>query len=138
MGAALSMCTLPGAAPDPAAALEAGTMELGLGIHGERGAEKCKAKTSEATVRVLLDSICSAARRHPATPPAGAEVDREVLEGLKEGDDAVVLVNNLGGTSSLEMMVVVRDCLAQLTGTSACCTSLINYVFCFFQSGEVF
>ncbi|NJR41999.1 MAG: hypothetical protein HC767_04420 [Akkermansiaceae bacterium] len=116
MGGALSMCILPGAAADAASALEPGTMELGLGIHGERGAEKCAAMTSADTVHVLLQHVCAAARRQPAEPIAASAVDREMLESLKQGDDVVVVVNNLGATTSMELMIVVRDTLRQLAG----------------------
>lgn len=119
------MCTLPGAIVDAESALEAGTMELGLGIHGERGAEKCDAKTSEDTVRVLMGSVCSAACRQPGEAVKGSAIDREMLDKLKEGDDVVVLLNNLGGTTSMEMMIVARDTLKQLAGGPLCTHGLL-------------
>jgi triose/dihydroxyacetone kinase / FAD-AMP lyase (cyclizing) len=116
MGAALSMCTLPGAKADADVGLEAGTMELGLGIHGERGARKCAVQSAADTVRVLLENVCASARRNPGEAVPGNDVDRETLDKLKEGDDVAVVVNNLGGTTSMELMIVVRDTLKQLTG----------------------
>ena len=38
------------------------------------------------------------------------------MDKLKKGDDVAVLLNNLGGTTSLEMMIVARDTLRQLAG----------------------
>jgi dihydroxyacetone kinase len=40
MGVALTTCTLPGAAVNTR--LEGDVVEIGLGIHGEPGAEQCK------------------------------------------------------------------------------------------------
>ena len=82
MGAALSMCTLPGASPDASSGLQAGMMELGLGIHGERGAELCSVKTSRDTVHALLEKVCAAARRHPAEAVEAAAVDKGTLDRL--------------------------------------------------------
>lgn len=131
MGAALSMCTLPGTATDEDAALSPGTMELGLGIHGERGAEKCSVQTSEGTVALLLDKVYAAARRHPEGSIEAAEVDREKLEALKAGDGVAVVINNLGSTTTMELMIVVRDTLKQLARTpsrslSAVCAHILG------------
>ena len=73
-------------------------------------------KTSRDTVHALLEKVCAAARRHPAEAVEAAAVDKGTLDRLQEGDDVAVLVNNLGGTTSLELMIVVRDTLRQLAG----------------------
>jgi dihydroxyacetone kinase-like protein len=56
MGAALSGVTLPSGG-DPAIALEAGQMEVGVGIHGEPGRERRSAESADVVVAELLDAV---------------------------------------------------------------------------------
>lgn len=61
-----------------------GEMEVGVGIHGERGVDRVAAAGASEICSRLLDAITSA------------------LE-LGEGDEVVCLVNGLGGTTALEL-----------------------------------
>src|SRR3546814_20802818 len=56
MAVALRPCTLPGA-DEPSFDLPAGQMELGIGIHGERGTERVDALPAPELVRRLTDPI---------------------------------------------------------------------------------
>ncbi|KAB1074430.1 dihydroxyacetone kinase subunit DhaK [Methylobacterium planeticum] len=88
LGIAVSTATIPGAEPQPR--LAPGQAELGLGIHGEPGAERI-ALPSAADLAGLMT-----ARFGP--PVVGAE-------------RLALLVNNLGATTALEMQVLTRAVL---------------------------
>ncbi|KQB84689.1 PTS-dependent dihydroxyacetone kinase, dihydroxyacetone-binding subunit DhaK [Corynebacterium oculi] len=64
--------------------LEPGCMEVGVGIHGERGTSREEAAPAAVVVERLLERIVSSL-------------------GLERGEEVICLVNGLGGTSSLEL-----------------------------------
>jgi dihydroxyacetone kinase len=86
-GVALDNCTVPGSSKDDR--VPTGKAELGLGIHGEPGVEMID--FSDAT-----------------------DVCRKLMAALLDGqsDDQVLLLNNLGGTTPLEMSVVLNALLS--------------------------
>jgi dihydroxyacetone kinase len=94
MGVALSACTVP-AVGSPGFELPDTEIELGLGIHGERGV-----------------------RRSPLVPAdqiAAQLIDRLVTDsGLTSGGRVVVLVNNLGVTPLMELNIIARAALGEL------------------------
>ncbi len=94
MGVALGPCTLP-AAGKPNFVLEAGEVELGLGIHGEPGVRKAPLGSADALVELLLSAIIA---------------DRR----LSEGSRVVLLVNGLGSTPPMELAIVARSALKAL------------------------
>ncbi|NMD63332.1 UNVERIFIED_ORG: homodimeric dihydroxyacetone kinase [Nocardia globerula] len=89
MAVALAPCTLPGAT-EPSFDLPAGQMELGIGIHGERGRERIDALPAPELVRRLTDPIIDS------------------LE-LAEGDRVIALVNGLGATHPLELQLLFAE-----------------------------
>src|SRR5262245_42518780 len=95
MGVALTPCTVP-AAGRPGFELGEGEIELGLGIHGEPGVRKGPLEPADALVDHLLDVILGG--------PEGV------------GARAVLMVNNLGGTPTMELAVVARRAVAVLEG----------------------
>lgn len=104
MGAALSTCSLPGATEPPSGPGD-GEMELGLGIHGEPGARRCSAMPSLATVEHLLGQILSA---FGSEHGGGGR--------LEAGESVALMVNNLGGLTTLELFIVARDAMTCLAG----------------------
>ena len=95
MGVALNVAALPGCAP--ARHLPPGCCELGLGIHGEQGAETVPLPQADALVATLLGRVLhsSYVQFHADCP-------------------VVLLVNNLGGTPAGEIAIVCRAAVAQL------------------------
>src|SRR5512147_1947628 len=89
MGMALTSCTVP-AAGKPTFQLGEDEMEIGIGIHGEPGRTRMKLRTAAEITELL----------------AGA-----VLDDLpfRRGDQALALVNGLGGTPLIELYVVFRE-----------------------------
>jgi dihydroxyacetone kinase len=96
MGVALTPCTVP-AAGRPGFVLGEGEIELGLGIHGEPGVRRGPLEPADALVDHLLTAIL-------------ADL------GTAAGTRAVLLVNNLGGTPTMELAVVARRAVAVLEG----------------------
>ncbi|MFI6586619.1 dihydroxyacetone kinase family protein [Embleya sp. NPDC050493] len=96
MGVALTPCTVP-AAGRPGFELGEDEVELGLGIHGEAGVRRDKIASADTFVTELLDRIV-------------AET------GLAAGDRVALLVNNLGGTPTMELDIVLRGAVRDLAG----------------------
>ncbi|MGW5941827.1 dihydroxyacetone kinase family protein [Streptomyces celluloflavus] len=91
-GAAFAGCTLPGAAA-PLFTVNAGTTELGMGIHGEPGLRTTRNLTAAELADELVDNLLP---ELPDLPPGG---DGRVA----------VLLNGLGRTKYEEMFVVYRQ-----------------------------
>jgi dihydroxyacetone kinase len=72
-----------------------GKMEVGVGIHGERGVDRVDVETADEVVARLLDGIGEALALH-------------------DGSEVVCLVNGLGGTTPLELSLVFGSVLRQL------------------------
>ncbi|GBG69313.1 hypothetical protein CBR_g4012 [Chara braunii] len=88
MGVALSLCTWPGL--KASARMRAGQIELGLGIHGEPGAMLSNMQPVEDIVSHMLETILSKSSGYLT---------------LKGGDKVALMVNGLGGTSQLELLI---------------------------------
>ena len=98
MGCALSSCHRP----DGSAifTLPEGEMEIGVGIHGERGVLRTAVKSSDEIVTILIDKILEAKQND--------EDENSVIRRM------VLLTNNLGSVSELEMGVVHRKAILYL------------------------
>ncbi len=95
MGVALTSCTLLHVGK-PMFALQDDEMELGIGIHGERGVQRTKMVTADQIAEVLVSSVSD-------------DLD------LKKGDEVVTMINGMGGTSLMELLIISRKAL-QLLG----------------------
>ncbi len=94
MGVALGACTVP-AAGKPGFSLGEDEMELGLGIHGEQGVRRGKLEPADKVVDAILGTLL--AQMH-----------------LGKGSRVALLVNGLGGTPPMELMIVARHALGVL------------------------
>jgi dihydroxyacetone kinase len=94
MGVALDGCTLPGAG-QAGFHLADDEIELGLGIHGEKGVERTAPMRASELAEALLANIV-------------ADM------ALKGGERVALLVNGLGATPEMELAVVLRDAFASL------------------------
>ncbi len=88
MGVALTSCTVP-AVGRPTFTLGDDEMEIGMGIHGERGVRRGKLLTADAIAEEMLSLLL-------ADMP------------LQPGDRVSVLVNSLGATPVEELFIVYR------------------------------
>ncbi|MBB6450411.1 dihydroxyacetone kinase-like protein [Geomicrobium halophilum] len=92
MSVALTPCTLP-AVGQPSFDLADEEMEVGIGIHGERGVDRREVVTSEEIAKLLLDHI---------------------LEEIPEQMPLALLVNGMGSTPLIEQYVLANDTIKQL------------------------
>lgn len=84
-GAALSSCNVPGA--EKTQRIDSGMAELGLGIHGEPGVETVKFESASQICNTLLSAL---------------------FDGTDASQQVVLLVNNLGSTTPLEMQAIMN------------------------------
>jgi dihydroxyacetone kinase len=104
VGASLSHVHVPGRAKDADELTSNDEIEIGMGIHNEEGFGRVKTDLS-GLVKTMLAQLLDL-----------SDKERGFLE-LKKGDDAVLLVNNLGGLSQLEVGAVVNEVSQQLAST---------------------
>lgn len=94
IGVALRPCTLPGQ-DGPSRTLGDNEMELGLGIHGEPGIEKCELQDAPALTERMIERLASAL-------------------SLSTGTRSVLMVNNLGTATTMELFVIAKHAIASL------------------------
>ena len=94
MGVGLGACTVP-ASGKPNFELGADEIEWGLGIHGEPGVRKSSLASADSIVGDLLDHLCEHGQ-------------------LGDSSRVALLVNNLGGTTRMELDVVAGSTLRAL------------------------
>ena len=92
IGMSLDTCTVPGSPKEHR--IDAGMAELGLGIHGESGIEQVAFTTARAAMDMVIDRLSG-----------------HVGEGPH-----VALLNNLGGTTPLEMAVLAEELVRSRLG----------------------
>jgi dihydroxyacetone kinase len=108
IGMSLDTCTVPGSSKETR--IPPGMVELGLGIHGEPGVEQIGFSGAEQAISAIADKLAAMMAPGPH----------------------VVLLNNLGGTSVLEMSVLGYELLrsriggqiSHIVGPAAMMTSL--------------
>jgi len=93
MGVALGPCIVPSVGK-PGFTLGDDEIEIGLGIHGEKGVERMKMQPADMLVDRLVDTIVAD-------------------KALKAGQRVAILVNGLGATPPIELAVVARRALAR-------------------------
>uniref|UniRef100_A0A0D9VYA2 3,4-dihydroxy-2-butanone kinase n=1 Tax=Leersia perrieri TaxID=77586 RepID=A0A0D9VYA2_9ORYZ len=97
MGVALSVCTLPGQVTSDR--LGPKQMELGLGIHGEPGVAVVDLQPIDVVVEHVLKQILSQETQYlPIT----------------RGSNVVLLINGLGATPIMELMIAARKAVPEL------------------------
>jgi dihydroxyacetone kinase len=113
IGMSLSTCTVPGSSQEDR--IPPGMAELGLGIHGEAGVEQVAFADANSAVAAMIDHLSS---------------------GMKDRTH-VALINNLGGTSVLEMSIIlnaircsdIASRVVHVVGPAAMMTSLDMHGF---------
>ncbi len=95
VGIGLTPCTLP-AVGHPNFAIKDGTMEVGIGHHGEPGIEVCPLETAAQMAKRMVDVVLP-------DYPFGA------------GDEVAVLVSGLGATPVMELYVLYNEVEKLLT-----------------------
>ncbi|NWT10451.1 TKFC cyclase, partial [Vireo altiloquus] len=116
LGLSLSPCSIPGS--KPSFQLAEDEMELGLGIHGEAGVRRMKVLPADKAVETMLQHMTDPSNAsHLSLPPGeppptlcappNPSDPSLILPHLHPAGSSVVLVvNNLGGLSCLELGIV--------------------------------
>uniref|UniRef100_A0A8C3QFI7 Triokinase/FMN cyclase n=1 Tax=Cyanoderma ruficeps TaxID=181631 RepID=A0A8C3QFI7_9PASS len=104
LGLSLSPCSIPGS--KPSFQLAADEMELGLGIHGEAGVHRMKVLPADKAVETML--------KHMTDPSNASHLS------LTPGSSVVLVVNNLGGLSCLELGIVAGAAVRCLESRGIC------------------
>ena len=113
IGVALESCSLP-ESQRPSFKISDDDMEFGVGVHGEPGVTRVPIERADLIVDKICDRICA-----------------EMAPG--KGDRVAVLVNSLGGTPMMELLIMnrrlqyrldARDVKVHLTLVGHYCTSL--------------
>jgi dihydroxyacetone kinase len=88
MGVALSPCTIP-AAGEPTFSIGEDEMEIGMGIHGEKGVQRGKLLPADEISEIMTT---------------------RVIDDLpfSKGDEVSVLINGLGATAPQELFIIFR------------------------------
>ncbi|NXL69300.1 TKFC cyclase, partial [Leptocoma aspasia] len=115
LGLSLSPCSIPGS--KPSFQLAEDEMELGLGIHGEAGVRRMKVLPADKAVETMLKHMTdpSNASHLSLTPgespgmlcaPPNPPGSQSYPAPHPAGSSVVLVVNNLGGLSCLELGIV--------------------------------
>ncbi len=102
MGCAVSSCTLPG--QKKKRILNEGELELGLGAHGEPGASRQSIQSADEVILQMVERV-------------GCIGQYEDDQKVSPGDRVVVLLNNLGSITQLEMGIIVSSTIKAVTHT---------------------
>lgn len=101
IASSLSHVHVPGRREPEEDELKDGEVEIGMGIHNEAGSER-KTTDLPGLVKTMLSHCLST-----------ADQDRSFSK-ITENDEVVLLVNNLGGVSPLELGGITNEVVAQL------------------------
>ena len=101
IGSSLSHVHVPGHREPEEDELKRGEIEVGMGIHNEAGCER-KSSDLPGLVKTMLSHCLST-----------VDQDRNFSK-IAEGDAAVLLVNNLGGVSPLELSGITNEVVEHL------------------------
>lgn len=101
IGSSLSHVHVPGRAPGGEDELKQHEIEIGMGIHNEAGSERTTTDL-HGTVKKMLKYMLDQ-----------SDKDRAFL-GISKSDDMVLMVNNLGGVSVLELGGITAEVVKQL------------------------
>ncbi len=104
IGSSLSHVHVPGRREPEEDELKDGEVEIGMGIHNEPGSER-KSTDLPGLVKTMLKHCLNT-----------ADQDRS-FSNISEKDDVVLLINNLGGVSPLELSGITNEVVEQLDGT---------------------
>ncbi|NP_001404798.1 triokinase/FMN cyclase isoform 2 [Mus musculus] len=100
LGVSLSSCSVPGATHT--FELAADEIELGLGIHGEAGVRRIKIAPVDQIVTLMLDHMTNTSNIFHVP--------------VRSGSSVVLIVNNLGGLSFLELGIIADAAIRLLEG----------------------
>eukprot|EP01083_Nonionella_stella_P195814 720947_1 len=133
LGVALNAVTIPGAS-NVNDRLDAETIEIGLGIHGEAGIRQSKLKTADELANIMVKTILEYGRDENV----GNGGEKKVVPTFEKGDELAIMINNLGGTSNFEMSILANSVVKLLeSDTMGCCKVTRVYVGSFMTAFDM-
>ncbi|KAF3907923.1 hypothetical protein ABW21_db0204075 [Orbilia brochopaga] len=102
VGVSLDRCSVPGRSGQEG--LKSGEIEFGMGIHNEPGVQRVELGSLESTVSKVLEYLSSPSSPFPDITTSNVSI--------------AVLINNLGGLSTLELHVIAHEVFRQLSDES--------------------
>jgi dihydroxyacetone kinase len=104
LGSSLAHVHIPGTADmEEGVMLQENEIELGMGIHNERGCKRMQIPKIGSLVGTMLKQLLG-----------GGDADRNYLGGVKKGQEYVLMINNLGGVSPLELGGITAEIVDKL------------------------
>lgn len=100
VGASLEHVHVPGRKADSEGALAVGEVEVGMGIHNEPGSERAKLELPELVSKMITQLL--------------DQEDKDRAFVKVNSNEVVLMVNNLGGVSVLEMGGITAEVVSQL------------------------
>lgn len=141
LGVALNAVTIPGATTANQR-LDSNTIEIGMGIHGEAGMRQSPLKTADELAHIMVTTILEHGRISTSKGSGGNSNDDNtsksvIVPSFQEGDDLIVMINNLGGTSNFEMSILANSVVKVLEGPRLKCKVSRLYVGTFMSSFDM-
>ncbi|KAH9965626.1 Dak1 domain-containing protein [Lactifluus volemus] len=119
IGVGLEHCHVPGTAVGQAH-LTSSEIEIGMGIHNEAGVQRVSpVPPLNELIQTLLDLLLSQSDPERGFLPTGGSGK----------DNVVLLVNNLGGVSELELGGIVREAVIALAGRGVAVQRVVSGTF---------
>lgn len=106
VGSSLAHVHVPGTEAGIGLSLKDGEVELGMGIHNEAGSTKLQSPSLSALVKTMLSNLLST-----------SDGDRSYLSASEPPLGWVLMINNLGGVSPLELAAITTEVTDQLHTT---------------------
>lgn len=103
LGASLDRTSVPGKASEELEFTGPNEAELGLGIHNEPGTKMSPIPNIDDLIKDMYHKLLSP-----------EDEDRHYVDFDLQNDESVLLVNNIGGTSSLELYAITEHVVANL------------------------
>lgn len=114
VGVSLTTCIPPSSHISKNDLIVEGEFELGLGIHGEKGKERYKYEKVDEIIKIIFDKCFL------------TNIKKEVLDNMK---DIVIIINNLGSLTPIEMNIIVKSLINYIKNTSEKKFSLPRIIF---------
>lgn len=103
LGASLDRTSVPGKALEDIEFTQANEIELGLGIHNEPGHKISPIPNIDDLIKDMFEKMLSP-----------SDKERHYVDFDLKNDEYVLLINNIGGTSSLELNAVASHVISNL------------------------
>lgn len=137
IGVSLSSCSLPGG--PMSSSIPYGQVEVGMGAHGEAGPHRAVFTRASTIVKQMLEFLL-ATNKLPKEQQLLTPAMLQKVHPPPPGSKVLLLVNNLGGTTELELRIMAFLGVRELTenGYTVLGVCVGNYLTCLDMHGVSF